>query len=294
MINLELYRVFYEVALACNITKASINLRISQPAVTKHIKNLEDLIGENLFIRNKRGVILTEAGMKLFIKVKQALLLINEAEKELKDIKELESGYIRIGTSTTIAKKYLLKYIEAFHKKYPKVIIEISTDPTIELIKSLKAGMIDFILAKSPLTNDNELKFEEVGKFNNVFVVNKDYIQLTKNKLNIKDILSYPILIQKEPSNSRELINRYCFDNDIILNTTMTIASSNLLIDFVKIGYGIGIVTQEYIKDELDKKELFLLDIEPKLNSVSFGIISLNNNVLSNSSRKFIDIMKKA
>lgn len=293
MINLELYRVFYEVALASNITKASINLRISQPAVTKHIKNLEDVIGESLFIRNKKGVILTEAGMKLFIKVKQALLLISEAEKEVKDIKELESGTIKIGTSTTIAKKYLLKYIEAFHKKYPKVIIEISTDPTIELIKSLKIGMIDLVIAKLPLVKDSELEFSNIGKLNSVFIVNKDYIDLTKKKLNINDILSYPILLQKEPSNSRELIDKYCLYNNIAFNTAMNIASSNLLVDFVKIGYGIGIATKEYISDELSRKELFVLDIEPKLDSTFLTIISLKNNVLSSSSKKFIDFIKK-
>lgn len=293
MINLELYRVFYEVALASNITKASINLRISQPAVTKHIKNLEDVIGESLFIRNKKGVILTEAGMKLFIKVKQALLLISEAEKEVKDIKELESGTIKIGTSTTIAKKYLLKYIEVFHKKYPKIIIEISTDPTIELIKSLKIGMIDLVIAKLPLVKDSELEFSNIGKLNSVFIVNKDYIDLTKKKLNINDILSYPILLQKEPSNSRELIDKYCLYNNIAFNTAMNIASSNLLVDFVKIGYGIGIATKEYISDELSRKELFVLDIEPKLDSTFLTIISLKNNVLSSSSKKFIDFIKK-
>ena len=61
-INLELYKIFYIVAEKENITKASDELHISQPAITKQIKNLEDSLGFDLFIRTKRGVILTEEG----------------------------------------------------------------------------------------------------------------------------------------------------------------------------------------------------------------------------------------
>ena len=70
MINLELYRIFYIVAETKNITKASEILNISQPAVTKHIKNLEDQLGNPLFIRTKKGVILNEYGEKIFLNVK--------------------------------------------------------------------------------------------------------------------------------------------------------------------------------------------------------------------------------
>ncbi len=67
MINLELYRIFYVVAESGNITKASKKLCISQPAVTKQIKNLESQLNTPLFIRTKKGVILNECGQKIFL-----------------------------------------------------------------------------------------------------------------------------------------------------------------------------------------------------------------------------------
>ena len=78
MINLELYRIFLVVAETRNITKASEILNISQPAVTKHIKNLEDQIGNPLFIRTKKGVKLNEYGEKKIIKelLKLGLVLL--------------------------------------------------------------------------------------------------------------------------------------------------------------------------------------------------------------------------
>ena len=138
MINLELYRIFYVVAETKNITKASEILNISQPAVTKHIKNLEEQLGNPLFIRTKKGVILNEYGEKIFLNVKQALNLLSESEKEISKYKSLNKGTIKIGISTTLARKYLLKYIKKFHETYPNIVIYIYTDSKKYLIKQLK------------------------------------------------------------------------------------------------------------------------------------------------------------
>lgn len=82
MINLELYKIFYTVAQTKNITKASEILNISQPAVTKHTQNLEYALNNPLFIRTKKGVILTDFGEKIFIKVKQALILLEDVNNQ--------------------------------------------------------------------------------------------------------------------------------------------------------------------------------------------------------------------
>ena len=123
MINLELYRIFYVVAESGNITKASKKLCISQPAVTKQIKNLESQLNTPLFIRTKKGVILNECGQKIFLNIKQALTLLDETNQMIKDFTEFNTGTIKIGISTTLMKKYLLKYIEVFHNNYPNIII---------------------------------------------------------------------------------------------------------------------------------------------------------------------------
>ena len=87
MINLELYRIFYVVAEIGNITKASEKLCISQPAVTKQIKKLENELNTPLFIRTKRGVILNECGEKIFNNVKQALTLLEEMISNFTEVK---------------------------------------------------------------------------------------------------------------------------------------------------------------------------------------------------------------
>ena len=111
MINLELFRVFYTVAKCKSITKAAEELFISQPAVSQAIKSLENQIGGKLFNRVSRGMELTEPGGKeMFEKVKEAIELLDSAEKNFSDMKEVASGSVRIAAAANVINFFLIKY----------------------------------------------------------------------------------------------------------------------------------------------------------------------------------------
>lgn len=292
MVNLELYRIFYAVAESGSITKASERLNISQPAVTKQIKNLEEQLNSPLFIRTKKGVVLNELGQKIFLNVKHGLTILDDIEDVIKEYSNFKVGTIKIGTSTTLMRKFLLKYIESFHNKYPNIIVDIYTDPTKDMIKKLKNGTIDLIIGKIPYNYDKDLNYLELGKTKYIFVANKKYYDIDNKKMKPKDLEKYPILLQEYPSNSRECVEKYFEANNISVEPRMNIASSNLLIDFIKMGYGIGYVTELYVKDELREGNLLDLNITSTSETISFGIITLKNNVMPNHCKKFIEELK--
>lgn len=289
MINLELYRIFYIVAETKNITKASEVLNISQPAVTKHIKNLEEQLGNPLFIRTKKGVVLNEYGEKMFLNVKQALNLLNECEKEISKYKSLDKGTIKIGISTTLMRKYLLTYIKLFHEKYPNIVIDIYTDPTKDLIRQLKNGTIDIIIGKFPQKEDYDLDYICLGETKYIFAANNSYAHLLNKKINIKDLINYPLLLQKSPSNSRTSVENYFKENNLKVEPKMSIASSNLLMDFIELGYGIGYVTKLFVEKELKENKLFEINVYPNPDKIKYGIIILKNNILPSHCKKFIE-----
>ncbi len=292
MINLELYRIFYEVTLAKSITNASKKLNISQPAITKHIKNLESELNTILFIRTKKGVILTTEGEKLFLKVKNALIQIDEAEKELENNSIKHIGTVRIGISTTLVKVFLLEYIEKFHDIYPNITIEIDTDPMTSLTKKLHSGELDFIIGKLPSSLDKDLIFKTIIHTKYTFAYNPTHFKI-KSKVSLRELAKYPIIIQKEPSSSNKSVKAYFKANNIELNPKMTIASSNLLALFIKIGYGIGYVTEYYIKSLINTGELKTINVTPIPPKINIGIIMLKNTTPSNSTQDFIDFIKQ-
>ena len=112
--NLSLYKVFYTVANTGNISKAATELFISQPAISKSIRKLEQSLDVTLFSRNSRGVQLTEEGELLYDYVQRAFYALQTGEERLKKINELGIGHLHIGVSSTLCKYMLLPYLKEF------------------------------------------------------------------------------------------------------------------------------------------------------------------------------------
>ena len=156
-ISLDLYKLFYTVAKEGSISSAAKILYISQPAVTLQIKKLESQLGISLFTRSKHGVILTDEGKVLFEYVKNAIDCFNNGENALSNLKNLDSGTIRIGVSTTICRYILMPYLEKFHATYPKIDIQINNNVSTNIIKELRNGNLDMVILFLPQTENKDL-----------------------------------------------------------------------------------------------------------------------------------------
>lgn len=290
-INFELYRIFYVVATVGNITKASQELNISQPAVTKQIKSLEAQLGGDLFIRTKRGVILTENGREIYNYIKQAMNCFNNAEMQFSNLKRLETGVIRIGVSTALARLFLMKYLDKFHREYPNVAIQLFTDPSKVMRKMLKDGTLDILIAKEEEMEDDDLEVVRVGELHHCFVASDYFSELKERTISLQDLEEYPILLQKAPSTTREAFDSFCKENNIEITTKLEIASATLLEDFVKIGLGVGLVTKEFAQKELDEGSIFEVKTNPKVPSKYFSLITLKNSFHSFGTNKLIEMI---
>lgn len=293
-IDFELYRIFYCVANNGNITKASEELNISQPAISKSIKNLEEQLGGQLFIRTKRGVILTEEGKEFYNYIKQAIEYINNAENKFTDLINLETGSIKIGISTTLTKEFLLPYLEKFHSLYPKIDIQIATNLTSELFLKLKNGLIDIVILNLNEKNyGNDIEIIKCRKINDCFVVNSNYKELLNKEISIKELNNYPLILQAKGSNTREFLDNFAKANNVILKPNIELASYTLVVEFAKIGWGIGYATKDYIKKQLNNKELFELKLKEKIPSRYIGIALSKSHIPNFSTKKLIEIITK-
>lgn len=292
-IGLDLYRVFYIVAQNGNISTAANILFISQPAVTFQIKRLEEQLGISLFTRTKHGVILTDEGKILYEYVKKAIENITNGENTLSNLKNMDSGTIRIGASTTVCRHVVMPYLEKFHEKYPKVDIQIVNNLTENLLKDLRNGNLDVLFLNMPMGENKDLRVISVMDVQDIFVGNKNYFEKTKGQLNLQELINYPLIFQKSPSNTREFLNKYLKNNKVNLNPKLEVVSYNLIMDLVKSGFGIGYATKEFIKKELEDSSLYEIKITPKIPKRFIGVIMLQNKTPNYSVNKLIEMILK-
>lgn len=292
-VNYELYKTFYSVAKNKNITKAAHELMISQPAVSKSIKTLEDQVGCTLFIRNKYGVSLTEEGETFYKNIKPAIEMIEHAEETLQETLNLDYGTLSIGVSNTLTRKYLLPYIKKFHEQYPRIKIKISTSPTFELITQARNGLIDFIILNLPYQLPSDFKETTLKEVNDCFIASKDWKELKGKTIPLKEMNNYPLILIAKGSNTRIFLDDFCEKNNILLSPEMELASHSLVTAFTKIGLGIGYATKEFLKKYLKEQTLFEIKTTPTIPPRQIGATYLKQKQLNKASLTFLNLLKE-
>lgn len=292
-INYESYKIFYHVALNQSISKAADKLLISQPAVSYQIKVLEEQLGITLFVRTKKGVTLTDEGKILYSYISKGIENFINGENALTNLKNLDYGIIRIGASTTVSKHVLMPYLKIFHKLYPNIEINITNNLTEELMRELRNGNLDILILNLPMKEGKDLDIKNILEVQDIFVANKDYYDILNKKISLNDLNNYPLLFQKKPSNTRDYLDNYLNTNKIKLIPKIEIVSYNLIMDFIKIGFGIGYATKEFIKEELNNGDLYELNVIPKIPKRFIGAVTLKQTIPNFSVNKLIDLMTK-
>ena len=286
MINLELYKIFVFVAKEENITKASEKLNISQPAVTKHIKNLEEQLGVNLFKRNKYGMELTDKGRELYKEVGEPIIKIYNAERIFRS-----SRNINLGSHVTMLSRMFGKCIAEYYKLNPTSQIEVTNETFNDMLNMLENQKLDIVLSKKvddSVYNTNKIEFIKLGLLHDIFVINTN--SKYKDKVfNKEELAKEKIYTPKRTSITtinlmKELNLTDGMEN--IKNITYT-----TMLGILKTEDSIGLITKEYIKDELKENKLAILKTDFEFEPMEFGIY-INKENKFKELKDLIKIMK--
>ncbi len=273
-INLNLYKIFYEVALSESISDASKKLFITQSAVSKAIKKLEEDLNTNLFYRNSKGVKLTEKGEELLFYVEEAFNNLVTAERTMTESKTLNKGKISIGVPSQIGSFYIFEDITNFHKKYPNIEITIISKTTTQLLKLLEQHEIDFIIDTSPInTKIDNIIIQPLIEVKNCFVAKSDTsIDIDKIKT-IKDLANYPLVLPIKGTDNRKQLDKVFEKNNVELNNVINIHTSEMITGSIKKDLGIGYIIYDVIKDNVENKEFKIIDIKENLPKITINLV---------------------
>lgn len=274
-INLNLYKTFYNVAITKSFKLASEKMYISQPAISKQIKKLEEILDTKLFYRFSKGVELTKEGKVLFEQLEKMLFYLEGTINYFSSSKDLMNGELKIGCQSHIMSFYLINYVEKFRKDYPGIKIKIISDSTSSLIELLFHHKIDFIVDSYPIDiQGKEIVKKEIAKFETILISNNayDYDIKVINDLNGKNF----ILPSKHSSMRKNLENElYKFNLDFEVG--LEVDTTDLIINSVKRNLGIGYVVKEAVVKELNNQELKKINIRYELPKLELDLVYFNN-----------------
>lgn len=287
MVDLELYRIFKIVADEENLTKASEILHVSQPAVTKHIKNLENELNVQLFKRSKYGMILNENGKRLYLQIKDPLEVLLRAEDTFNVRKE-----INLGVHVNMPNRFYNGGILKFYETHQNSIINIQQLTAENMFSMLEKQKIDIAFSKKyseELYNSAEIKFISIGELHDVFIVNSNSQYLNKN-LSKEDLRNLTIYTLKKFSSAyKNLIKELGYSEGDKINVDNV--NYTAMIELLKARDVVTVITKEYVEEKLANNELCVLDVGFLLPNAEFGLYyNVNNNF--KELNDFIEILK--
>lgn len=290
--DLNLYRIFLEVAKTGSISKAASFLFVSQPSISYSIKMLEEELKCKLFNRTAKGTELTIDGEKLLFYVEGAFNMINAGCKTVKDSENMISGEIRVGVPTHIGIFLLSKYIQKFIEKYPGIKFTIVNRATSEMVDMLEKRNLDFIVDSYPIdSNRKDIVLYKLIEVSNCFVGNEKYKNIVNEGIiNIEDIQKYPLLLPPKITSTRKALESKLKDRIDNLEAIIDVPTTEVMLELVKKGLGIGYFTKESVQKYIDSGRLYEIPVDVELPKTDICIAYVDN-FLANAPKKFIEML---
>jgi DNA-binding transcriptional LysR family regulator len=272
MLNLRHLRVFAAVAERGGFSRAAAALRLSQPAISKAVRELERQIGLPLIDRSGRTPRLTDAGTALYARARELFGVERMAEETLRALRGLEDGRLRIAASTTIATYFLPPLLARFHRAHPRVALQVTSANTRAVAKLLLERRVDVALVEGPVVHSRITVHEwredalgliaaaghplaaqaagggKGGKGNGPHLGDAGKVPLDALRQRLRD---EPLVMREEGSGTRAVVQAALQARGLEPRHTIELGSTEAIKQAVAAGLGLAIVSRASAADQL-------------------------------------------
>lgn len=289
-LDMELYRVFHTVAGSGSVSRAAEMLFISQPAVSKSIRRLEDAMGVTLFLRTSRGVQLTKEGEVFHEHVRRAMSELTLGRSVLERMKTNQHGTVRLSVSTTLCKHLLIPHLKPYLLQNPHIRFQIQNKSTTETLRLVSGGGADLGIVSQPF--DTELfRYIPLTDIHDVFVAGPHYLA-TRGAETPFPGPNHALMLMEPDNVTRTYVDRYLMLNNLALKPEIEAGNMDILMEFAKLGLGITVLIREFIGKELKNKELVEIPATPPIPPRSAGIVCHKTLPPSLAATAFLEYLK--
>lgn len=255
--------VFLSVAENLSFSKAAEELFISQPAVSKHIKELENKYNTNLFERKGNKIYLTHAGKQIYNTLKKIARQYRDLEFEISQLNKSASGEFVVGASSTISQYVVPRIIAAFHQLYPNINIYLISGNSFDMKQRLQKNEIDLALVENE-SSHSDLKYINFLDDELITVTGAGSVYAKRKTITMEDLQQIPIVLREKGSGTLEVIRKALAKKNISidkLNTLIHLGSTESIKNFLQDCNGIAIVSEKAVTTELYLNRLVKLNV---------------------------------
>ncbi|WP_289659693.1 LysR family transcriptional regulator [Flavobacterium panacagri] len=270
-------KVFYTVALRLNFTKAATELYITQPAVSKHIQELEETYKTKLFERNGSKIALTPAGKILLKYTKSIFDIYREIDFEMSSFNKERQGLLRLGASTTISQYIISPVLASFHQKQKDIKVNLLNGNTEQIENALINKEIEIGIVEGQSKNQS-IKYIPFLKDELVLVCNSNNSFVKQNEISLNDLKSMKFITRERGSGTLEVIEFALKKVGLKfsdLQIEMQLGSTESIKSYLLNSDCFAFMSIHAVSKELRNKELIVLDVEKLSIERFFYIITL-------------------
>ncbi|MDO4302047.1 MAG: LysR family transcriptional regulator [Clostridia bacterium] len=288
--EIRVLKYFLAIAREQSISGAAEALHLSQPTLSRQIKDMEDELGKQLLIRGTRKVTLTEEGMILRKRAEEIIDLVQKAENEITVSDETISGDIYIGTGETDAMRIIFKTAETLNKNYPNIHFHVTSGDSVDISERLDKGLFDFCILMGHIdtTKYNYLNLPMKDTWG--VLMRKDSILADKSHITPEDLQNLPLILSRQALKDRGLDTWFKTDASKIniAATYNLLYNASLMVD-EGMGYA---VCYDKIINVTGESNLCFRPLKPKL-EVGMSIVWKKYQIFSKASEKFLEKLKE-
>ncbi len=288
--NLRQLHIFRIVAETGNITAGAERLHISQPAVSKHIHDLESELGAPLLDRHPRGVTLTAAGEVLLRHARRMQALQKDARDELASLKGVNSGRLAIGASTTIGSYLLPAALERFHRTNPGIRISLVVENTHHIQAQLLDYALDVGLTEGFVDPDS-FDAEVFARDRLIPVTSPKFKQAHKIR-DLPMLAELPCIQREKGSGTRAVVERAFAQHSARPSTLMSLGNAEAIKRIVASGLGYTVISELAVTEELSDGRLVRLPVRELTITRPLHLVRLKERSKSPALAAFVDLLR--
>lgn len=287
--DISVFKTFLLVAKTKSVSKTGEKVYLTQPAVSKQIKTLEDLYGVKLFERNRKEMILTEAGKQFLNYARKILSLYDELTRSFNERDGKVTGILKMGVNLTLGIYILPKLIRAYSKAYPDLKIDMILDNTDNVIQAVKRHDVNFGFIGIDL--DDALITQHLLYQDPIIVVVGPDLPIKKRTVSWKELESLPFIGRERGSDIRETIEPWLKARNIELKSKIELNNTEAIKQCIQLGMGFSLLPLCTVEQEM-QKGLLLQVTPPYLDIVqNYYVCHYKHKRFSRPERVFLEFL---